>query len=202
MTTVKKKPLFEMASSEIEGELEAMFEPLRERFPIRYQVGCALMAAEIAAQRFALKAMDSQFDASGAQKMDMGALAAATQASEEVYACLIGDGQGSRLDGVLWDAEGYVHGWFLGDAGRPAPQLGSCPENIARLAVALQIYAEIEDVWRLWLTKQAVGLAALLKLSREKAYITARERVAAKGWWRRLIAATTVEREMVSLGFQ
>lgn len=62
----RKKALFELTASELQDKLSAMFKPFSGSHPIRCEVGAALLAAEAATQRLALRALDAVSAGGGA----------------------------------------------------------------------------------------------------------------------------------------
>jgi hypothetical protein len=126
--TKEKKPLFELSAPELEEELSAMFEPFRASHPIRCEVGAALMAAEVATQRICLREIAPLAGASGGTNdPSRNAQGNVFDDFEALNAYLV-EGKPSRIDLVLWDAAGFIHGWFLDQRGRPDVQRESCPE--------------------------------------------------------------------------
>lgn len=198
MNTTEKKPLFELTGSELEEELSSMFKPFSANHPIRCQVAEALMAAEATTQRLALAALDSPEKAG---PLDYEALGAVFETVEALNRFLL-EGQPTRIDLVLWDAAGYIHGWFLNQHGRPVSQVGSCPEVVAKLAAALQTLAQHEKDWRPVLERYAANLASLVRLAREKAEIQSRAKVDSQNWFRKLLFPTSLQRELLTLGFR
>ncbi|MDA3670010.1 hypothetical protein PFF91_28850 [Burkholderia cenocepacia] len=198
--TNEKKPLFELSARELDEELSAMFAPYRESHPIRCEVGSALMAAEGAAQRICLRVVAPQADA-GLDGKSHDALERLFNNLEALSGYLL-DGRPSRIDLVLWDAAGYINGWFLDDSGRADVQQESCPEAVAGLASMLQALARYDNDWRVVLEQRAARLASLVRLAREKAEIEARRRVQSQGRLKKVTSPTTLERELLSLGFR
>lgn len=200
--TKEKKPLFELSAPELEEELSAMFEPFMASHPIRCEVGAALMAAEVATQRICLREIAPLVGASGGiNGPSRDALGNVFYDFEALNAYLL-EGKPSRIDLVLWDAAGFIHGWFLDQRGRPDVQRGSCPEVIANLASMLQALAQHDQDWKAVLERRARSLASLVRLGREKAEIQARGKVESQGWLKRLTSPTSLERELLSLGFR
>ncbi|MBB2984256.1 MAG: hypothetical protein V4793_29260 [Paraburkholderia tropica] len=130
--TTGKKPLFELSARELDEELSAMFAPFRGSHPIRCEVGSALMAAEAATQRICLRVVGPQVDASSGRESDVTLERLFTD-FEALNGYML-QGTPSRIDMVLWDAAGYINGWFLDDRGRADVQRESCPEAVAALA--------------------------------------------------------------------
>lgn len=199
--TTEKKPLFELTASDLEEELSAMFEPFRASHPLRCEVAAALMAAEATSQRICLRVVAPQVGASGANGQTLDALGEVFNNFEALNGYLL-DGTPSRIDLVLWDAAGYIHGWFLDEHGRADVQWGSCPEVIANLASMLQALAQFDQDWKAMLERRAASLASLVRLAREKAEIQARGKVESQGWLKKLASPTSLERELLSLGFR
>jgi len=198
--TTEKKPLFELSARELDEEISAMFAPYTESHPIRCEVGSAMMAAEAATQRICLRVVAPQAHAGSRDKMDDG-LGRLFSDFEALNGYLL-EGSPSRIDLVLWDAAGYINGWFLDDRGRADVQRGSCPEAVAGLASMLQALAQYDNDWRSALEQRATRLGSLVRLAREKAEIEARRRVQAQGWLKRVTSPTTLEKELLSLGFR
>ncbi|QTD95515.1 hypothetical protein [Burkholderia anthina] len=198
--TNDEKPLFELSARELDEELSAMFASYRESHPIRCEVGSALIAAQAAAQRICLRVVAPQADAGlGGKSHDV--LERLFNDFEALSGYLL-EGSPSRIDLVLWDAAGYINGWFLDDSGRADVQQESCPEAIARLASMLQALAQYDNDWRAALEQRAARLASLVRLAREKAEIEASRRVQSQGWLKKATSPTTLERELLSLGFR
>lgn len=86
--------------------------------------------------------------------------------------------------------------------GRIDARLGSCPEVVATLAGALRTLATYAQDWQVPLEQYATRLASLVRLAREKAELEARGRVESQGWLKRLASRTSLERELISLGFR
>jgi hypothetical protein len=201
MSTTEKKPLFELTASELEEELSGMFNAFSATYPIRCEVGVALIAAQATTQRLALQAFKQLGASGGGHGSGHEAPGPVFEAVETLNEFLL-EGQPSRIDLVLWDAAGYIHGWFLNQRGLPDVQLGSCPEVVAKLAAALQTLSTCEQDWRALLERRAVSLASLVRLSREKAELQARAKVESQSWLKKLISPTSLERELLSLGFR
>lgn len=201
MNTTEKKPLFELTAPELEEELMDMFRTLNTSHPIRCEVAAALLAAEAATQKLSLEAFD-EVCKRGGDSEPFEAFGTVFEAVESLNGFLLDGAQQSRLDLVLWDAAGYVHGWFVDQSGRLDVQFGSCPEVVAKLAATLRDLAQLEQEWRAPLERRAMNLALLVQLSREKAELRARARVESQSWLRKLISPTTLERELLSLGFR
>ncbi|MDE2128216.1 MAG: hypothetical protein KGJ74_00950 [Betaproteobacteria bacterium] len=201
MSTTEKKPLFELTAAELEEELSGMFKAFSANHPIRYEVGSALIAAQAATQRLALRAFEQVGGSGSGNGSGYEALGPVFEAVEMLNGFLL-EGNPSRIDLVLWDAAGYIHGWFVNERGHPEVLLGSCPEVVAKLAAALQALATYEQDWRAVLERRAANLASLVRLSREKAELQARAKVESRSWLRKLISRTSVERELLSLGFR
>lgn len=198
--TTGKKPLFELSARELDEELSAMFAPFWGSHPIRCEVGSALMAAEAATQRICLRVIGPQMDASFGRESDVTLERLFTD-FEALNGYML-QGTPSRIDMVLWDAAGYINGWFLDDRGRADVQRQSCPEAVAALASMLQTFAQYDNEWRSALEQRAAGLTSLVRLAREKAEIEALRRVQSQGWLKKLTSPSTVERELLSLGFR
>ncbi|MGY6127026.1 hypothetical protein ACW9YV_16500 (plasmid) [Paraburkholderia strydomiana] len=198
--TTEKKPLFELSARELDEELSAMFAPYKGSHPIRCEVGSAMMAAEAATQRICLRVVAQQADAGSGGKND-DALGRLFNDFEALNGYLL-EGSPSRIDLVLSDAAGYINGWFLDDRGKAAVQRGSCPETVAGLASMLQALAQYDNDWRSALEQRATRLGSLVRLAREKAEIEARRRLQSQGWLKKLTSPTTLERELLSLGFR
>lgn len=201
MSTTEKKPLFELTATELEEELSGMFRPFSANHPIRCEVGAALMAAEASTQRLALQAFEKVGTPEEGNGPGHDALGPVFETVETLNGFLL-EGQPTRIDLVLWDAAGFIHGWFVDQRGRPDIQLGSCPEVVAKLAVALQALAPYDQAWRPMLERRAASLASLVRLAREKAELQARAKVESQSWFRKLISPTSLERELQSLGFR
>ena len=200
MNTPGDKPLFELTCTELEGELSAMFEPLRAEHPIRCQVVVALMAAQATTQRLALDAFKHMDDAQRPREPDAEALDGVFETVEAINQYMLA-GEPSRIDLMLWDTDGYISGWFVDGHGRSDAQMGSCPQLVSKLSAALQILAQHENDWCPALERYAEGLVSLLRSSRQKAEIQARAKVESQGWLKKLLSSTSVERELISLGF-
>jgi hypothetical protein len=198
MNTTEKRPLFELTASELEVELSNMFKPFSANHPIRCQVAEALMAAEATTQRLALEGLDAPERTAPPAYESLGAVFETVEALNRYLL----EGRPTRIDLVLWDAAGYIHGWFLDQHGRPDSQVGSCPEAVATLAGALQTLAQHEKDWRPMLERYAAKLASLVRLAREKAEIQARTKVESQNWFWKLLSPTSLERELLSLGFR
>src|SRR5438128_1129416 len=121
MNTTEKKPLFELTGSELEEELSSMFKPFNANHPIRCQVAEALMAAEATTERLALEALDASEKAGPPAYEALGAVFETVEALNRFLL----EGRPTRIDLVLWDAAGYIHGWFLNQHGRPDSHVGS-----------------------------------------------------------------------------
>ncbi|CAB3770459.1 hypothetical protein [Paraburkholderia solisilvae] len=112
------------------------------------------------------------------------------------------EGQPTRLDLVLWDAAGYIYGWFLDRSGRPELRAGSCPEIVAGLAGALQTLASYDQSWQAALERRATSLMSIVRLSKEKAVLQARAKMESRGFLKKFVSRTSLERELMSLGFR
>lgn len=161
----EEKPLFELSARELDEELSAMFASYKESHPIRCEVGSALIAAQAAVQRICLRVVALQADA-GLGGKSHHVLERLFNDFEALSGYLL-EGS-SRIDLVLWDAAGYINGWFLDDSGRADVQQESCPEAIARLASMLQALAQYDNDWWAVLEQRAARLASLVRLAREK----------------------------------
>ncbi|NUY06260.1 hypothetical protein [Paraburkholderia youngii] len=141
--TTEKKPLFELSARELDEELSAMFAPYRESHPIRCEVGSAMMAAEAATQRVCLRVVAPQTNVGlGGKSHD--ALGKLFNDFEALNGYLL-EGRPSRIDLVLWDAAGYINGWFLDERGRADVRRESCPEAVAGFASMLQALAQYDN---------------------------------------------------------
>ena len=201
METTDKKPLFELAGSGLEEELADTFKSFSANHPIRCQVAAALMAAEAAMQRLALDGLKQVGKPERAARIGNQALGEVFATIEALARYLL-DGRPTRMDLVLWDAAGSIQGWFLTQDGSPDTQNWSCPEVVVEIAIALQTLAQYEEDWCPALKRYAANLSSLVRLAREKAEIQARAKVESQTWLRKLISPTSLERELLSLGFR
>jgi len=200
--TTEKKPLFELSAAELDEELTTMFDPYRSSHPIRCEVGASLMAAQAATQRICLRVFVQKADVSqGMNGSSLDALGKLFNDFEALNGYLL-EGEPPRIDLVLWDAAGFINGWFLDQRGRPDLQRESCPETVASLSSMLQALAQYDEGWKALLERRAGSLASYVRLAREKAEIQARGKVESQGWLKRLISPTSMERELLSLGFR
>jgi hypothetical protein len=197
----EKKALFELTASELQDELSAMFKPFSGSHPIRCEVGAALLAAKAATQRLALRALDAVSAGGAAADNSHEELVKTFEQVEALNEYLL-EGQPSRIDQMLWDAAGYIRGWFVDQNGRIDARLGSCPEVVATLAGAPWTLATYAQDWQVPLEQYATRLASLVRLAREKAELEARGHVESQGWLKRLASRTSLERELISLGFR
>jgi len=160
------------------------------------------MAAEAATQRICLRVFAQQADASkGANGSGFDALGKLFSDFEALNGYLL-EGKPSRIDMVLWDAAGFINGWSLDQRGRPDVQRESCPEIVASLASMLQALARHDQDWKAVLERRAGSLASLVRFAREKTEIQARGKVESQGWLKKLTSPTSLERELLSLGFR
>lgn len=201
MSSTGKKALFELTATEVEQELSDMFKPFSANHPIRCEVGAALLAAEASTQRLALQALERVGTAEGNNGTGHDELGVVFNTVEALNEFML-EGKPSRIDLVLWDAAGYVNGWFVDQRGRPDTRFGSCPEVVAKLAAALQALAPYAQDWQPMLERRAASLASLVRLAREKAELQVRAKVKSQSWFGRLTSPTSLERELLSLGFR
>lgn len=160
------------------------------------------MAAQAATQRISLRVFSQKADVSqSAVVSSLDALENLFNEFETLNEYLL-EGEPPRIDLVLWDAAGFISGWFLDQRGSPDLQSKSCPEAVASLASMLQALAHYDEGWKALLEQRAGSLASLVRLAREKAEVQARGKVESQGWLKRLIAPTSMERELLSLGFR
>lgn len=200
MIAVEEKPLFELTCADLERALSVMFETVRAEHPIRCQAAVALMAAQATTQRLALDAFKHMNDQPRPCNPDAEALSGVFETVEALNEYML-VGEPSRIDLMLWDANGYVGGWFTDQHGLPEAQMGSCPQFVSKLSAALQVLAQHEVDWCPALERYANGLVSLLRSSREMAEIQARATVKSQSWLKKYLSPTSVERELISLGF-
>jgi hypothetical protein len=195
------KPLFELTASECDEWLEGFFKDAKPTHPIKCSVASALMVAEATTQRISLRALD-RVNADGQCNWPefLGLPQDIFNFAEDLNNYLF-NGSPARIDMVLWDAAGYIHGWYLTDQGQPDIARGSCPETVLRLSEALQELALCDIEWNPILERHSKALGALWLQAREKAEVVSREKMASQGWIARLFNRTSVERELLSLGF-
>jgi hypothetical protein len=196
------RPLFELTASECDEWLEGFFKDAKPTHPIKCSVAAALMVAEAATQHIALRVLD-RINADG--QCDWPEYLALPQDLFNLVEDLnnyLFSRHPARIDMVLWDATGYIHGWYLTDQGKPDIARGSCPETVLKLSEVLQQLALCDIEWRPVLERHAKALGALWLQAREKAEVVSREKVASQGWMARLFNRTSVERELLSLGFR
>ncbi|MGH8132562.1 MAG: hypothetical protein ACRETP_04920 [Steroidobacteraceae bacterium] len=106
-----------------------------------------------------------------------------------------------RLDLVSWDKEGYIFGWYLDTQGKPTVGIGSCAQTGNLISQVLRALAPSDPEWCIMLERRAADLQELLSVSREQALRVAAARVASQGWLTRLWRPTTLDKEMLSLGY-
>lgn len=197
----EKKPLFELSSHELEEELSNIFKAFSMSHPIRSQVAVALMAAEATTQRLALRAIDQRNASEQTSRPECDNLVGVFEAVEMLNRFFL-EGQPCRIDLVVWDAAGYIHGWFVNEKGQLDAQVGSCPEVVAKLATLLHVLAKCEDDWCPTLERYAASLISLIRFAREKAEIQARVNVESQNWFKKMFSPTSMDRELISLGFR
>jgi hypothetical protein len=196
-----EKALFTLTASECEAQVQSLVAEAKATHPIKCAVAASLFLAEAAVQRISINALKRVDIYGQCNWPEFLALPQETVEFVENLNNYMFDGNPARIDLVLWDAAGYVHGWFLNDAGQPDIARGSCADVVLKVSTALTQLATCETEWRPLLEKYASTLATLFIQSREKAELIALERVRSQGWWARRLRPTSLERELVSLGF-
>ncbi|MCL1960684.1 MAG: hypothetical protein FWG56_02625 [Desulfovibrionaceae bacterium] len=196
MSTNEEKPSYELSATEFEAEVSDMLKAARASHPISTEVLTALTIGFHATIRIFL-------DLGPDKILGHEALRIAISECDTLNNLLLEklQGQLTRIDLVLWDATGYIHGWFLDQRGHLAVQLGSCPEVVAKLAAVLQTLSPYDQEWGALLKQRAESLVSLVLLARKKAELQARAKVQSQGWFKKLIFPTSLEKELLSLGF-
>jgi hypothetical protein len=195
MGNVEEPALFTLDSEGAELYLAKLFSGPSERSRYRAPVGAALMLADAATQKASLEALDKMGDGSTKAPPSM-----AIECVERLLRLYL-DGKPPTLDLVLWDREGYIHGWPLNQHGQADAAQGSFPETVRTLAEALRSLAAALPDWRELLERYAATLDRLLNESRRYAEEIARQRAASQGWLRKLRKSGTVAAQLISLGF-
>lgn len=201
MSADEEKRLFELTAGELEDRLSEIFAPYATTRPIQSEVAASLLAALAATQRLALQVFEQACTYGGDADARNGALGQVFEDVEAFNEFLL-KGSTPRLDLVQWDSLGYIHGWFVDRHGRRDPLLGSCPEVVARLAMALHELAPHVQGWGEPLERRSTSLKSLIRCAREKAELNARAKVESQSWFRKLVFPVSLQRELRFLGFR
>jgi len=197
--------LFRLSAIECDERIAHMSAPYVTAYPVRCAVAAALMVAEAATQRIALtlgRRVTSQIPWPEYESLPEGSFEFVEKLMEVLFEPKADlEGQPLRIDLVSWDAAGYIFGWYLDDQDKPFIGPGSCPETVRKLAAALWAFAPCDVEWRSMLERHATVLNGLWLRSRERAELLAAEKVASQSWWSKLTKPTTMNKELLSLGF-
>ena len=195
------RPLFELAPAECEDRLEEVFRQAMVGSPIASAVTAALMVAEATSQRIALMALDRIDHKGQCEWPEYLAIPQDSFTFVEDFTSYLLSGKPARIGLVTWDSAGYLHGWYLTEEGYPDVLRGPCPETVRKLSEVLRQFVACDEEWRPLLERHAEGLDALWSKGREKAEAVARKRVASQGLLAKVLKRTSLERELLSLGF-
>lgn len=193
MADAEEPALFTLSAHDAAARIAQMFSGAAARSMFRVPVGAALMLAEAATQKLSLHALRTR---------ESGCLPPTdTFETVEQLVAMYLEGEPATLDSVLWDQEGYVHGWPLDQDGRAHARQGSFPETVRALAQALRTLSPCLPDWRELLESHAIALETILHNSRKHAELVAQQRVASQSWLSRLRKPRSIAAELVSLGF-
>lgn len=193
MADAEEPALFTLSAHDAASRTAQMFSGAAASSMFRVPVGAALMLAEAATQKLSLHALRTG---------ESGCLPSTdTFETVERLVSMYLEGEPTILDSVLWDQEGYIHGWPLDQEGRAHARQGSFPETVRALAQALRAMSSCLPDWRELLESQAVILETILRNSRKHAELVAQRRVASQSWLSRLRKPRSVATELISLGF-
>lgn len=206
MNEAEEPVLFQLGATECEEQLSRMFANVRSSFPIRTVVGEALLVAEAAAQRVSLNQLKNINTPSVSFAAPPDAFETIDRLTKLLFEplepqILVKGESLCGIDLMRWDTEGYVFGWYLDQQGKPHLGIGSCAHTVNLIAQALSALAPCDPEWIALLERHAQKLQELLASSRNRALRVAAERVASQGWFSRLWKPTSIDREMLSLGF-
>jgi hypothetical protein len=196
-----EKPLFELTAPECAESIASVFAATGASRPLATTFAAAVMLANAATRRVAVASLDRMDRTGNIEWPEFH------QLPPDIFEYVEGlnndllEGQPARIDSVAWDGLGYVHGWFKDKKGRRDRKRGSCPEVVMKLADALDALATCDDEWQPLLQRYAGSLRELWSQGREKAEIVARERVAEQGWWAKRFKRTSIEKELLRLGY-
>jgi hypothetical protein len=173
--------LYQLPPAECEVRLERMAGGIRRSEPIKGAFVEALLLAEAATQRLALHALDE-----GAPAREIVVARRAIDATAFVE-WLLGftlESKPPRIDLLLWDAQGHVHGWFLDDDGGHLMKC-SCPEAVLDLGRALALFADGDPEWRDLLVSRAQEMLGLWRMGRDRTSLAERQARSGQSWFGR-----------------
>ncbi len=194
MNETNERSLFTLSASEAQIRLIEIFAGAGANSVYRVPVARALLLAEAAAQKASLEALQHA-------ERRAAMAAPATFKTVERLVALYFEGDPAAIDLVLWDREGFIHGWSFAKGQTVTADTVAYPATVGELRSALRSFAPQLPDWCELLEQHAVGLEQLLDTSRTRALAIAGQRVAERPWWRRVLRKRAIAREMASLGF-
>lgn len=194
MNQPDERSLFTLSAPEAQERLEEIFADVGVGSVYQLPLARALMLAEAAGQKVTLEAL---------QHADRRASLPPTSVLKTVeqLVALYFDGEPARIDLLVWDREGFIHGWSAAKGDPASAGTVAYPTTVRELTLALRALGASLPDWSELLEQYAMTLQTLLKASRARALVIAEQRVAQRRWWQRLFRWRVRAREMASLGF-
>ena len=194
MSESSERSLFTLGATDAQERMDEIFAGAGATSVYQLPFARALMLAEAAAQKASLEAL---------QHLERRAAMAppTTFKTVEQLIALYFDGTPAGIDLLVWDREGFIHGWSFAKGEPVTANTVSYPATVCDLRSALRSFVPQLSDWATLLEQHAAALEQLLDTSRTRALAIAAQRVERRPWWRRLLKKRAVAREMASLGF-
>lgn len=193
--STEQKSLFQMSAGDASKFVRELVREQEQTHPIKAKFTAGLLLAEAATQRLALSAMRREIHPDSLER-----LIGATDFVEWLTKFLF-DSKPPRIDLVLWDAKGFVFGWFLDDDGKHELKC-SCPEAMFDLSRALNVFSQLDTEWSEILLDYAKDLLMMWRYSRDKHVLIFEQQRAAQSWWQRTFKPLTEEVQAIKEGFR
>lgn len=194
MSQSNEPSLFTLDARAAQERLDEIFASVGAGSVYQLPLARALMLAEAAGQKVTLEAL---------QHADRRASLPPTSVLKTVeqLIALYFDGEPAGIDLLVWDREGFIHGWSFAKGKTPSANAVAYPATVSELVSALRSLASALSDWSALLEKHAMTLDGLLEASRARALVIAAQRVDRRPWAQRLLRARAIAREMAGLGF-
>ena len=194
MNQPDERSLFTLSAPEAQERLDEIFADVGAGSVYQLPLARALMLAEAAGQKVTLEVL---------QHADRRASLPPTSVLKTVeqLIALYFDGKPAGIDLLVWDREGFIHGWSFAKGKTPSANAVAYPATVSELVSALRSLASALPDWDALLEKYAMTLDGLLEASKARALAVATQRVDRRPWAQRLFRTRAIVREMAGLGF-
>ena len=194
MNQPDERSLFTLNAPEAQERLDEIFAGIGAASIYQVPLARALMLAEAAAQKASLEALQHT---ERRASLPPTAIFKGVEQLVELYF----DGEPAVIDLLIWDREGFIHGWSFAKGETPSADCVAYPATVGELVSALRSLASALPDWGALLEKHAMTLDGLLEASKARALMIAAQRVDRRRWAQRLFRTRAITREMAGLGF-